>query len=458
MTKKKLIPLIFFFLLLGASATFLLVKKLSGNGINVILITIDTLRQDHTSIYNDKIYTTPNLELLSKEGAKFLQAYAPTGVTAPSHATLFTSQYPISHGLQSNRVTLNKNRTTLAEHLSKNGYQTAAIVSSFVLKSRFGLAKGFKYYEDDFPIEGSTVPKLERWRKFKDLKGFDQRADKTTQKAIHWLKKKRKTGQPFFLFIHYFDPHRPYDPPKPFKGQLSSRREKGISKEIGLYDEEILSTDHQIGLFLKTLSEMGLNKKTIVVITSDHGEGLMSHGIMGHGVYTYEEIVLVPLLFSWPGRILPDTVIKEPVGLIDLGPTILSLIGLPIPKSFYGLDLSRSLLMRAPLPQNRPLFFQRGYPRKKVKMASKYGEGHQFGVRMGKWKYFVGWGEKTEQLFNLQTDPGEKINVHQKYSELSKFLAMKIETWKKSFLRSPSTSKKLSNEDVEALKALGYLN
>jgi arylsulfatase A-like enzyme len=296
------------YLLYGVLILVLLVGVLyfirwwQGENPNVLLISIDTLRRDHCTPYGYERNTTPNLQVLAEQGAVFDLAYAPSATTAPSHVTMLTSLYPIGHQVLDNGWVLTEDAYTLAEHLGAHGYQTAAFVSSSVLDKRFGFAQGFTFFDDDFSSSKSTVHQ----KLWDDLpEGLDRRADDTTGKVIDWLKQQRDPDQPFFLFIHYFDPHDPYVPPKDV---LSKLRPKGkrltkLENQILKYDGEIMFTDREIGKLLGTLEQLGLKEETLVVVTSDHGEGLGQHGHMYHSINIYEEQVRVPLIFRYPAGI-----------------------------------------------------------------------------------------------------------------------------------------------------------
>jgi choline-sulfatase len=175
---------------------------------NLLLVTIDTLRADHCSGYGYAWPTTPQLDELTRDGVRFAAAYAPTPVTGPSHATLFTSLHPHHHGVLSNGATLPPEAFTLAEILDEAGYDTAAIVSAYPLKAKFGLAQGFRSYEDDFPAADASLPQP-RWEGQPLDEAYDRRAGATSDRALAWLAKRAPSGRPFFLWIHYFDPHSP---------------------------------------------------------------------------------------------------------------------------------------------------------------------------------------------------------------------------------------------------------
>jgi arylsulfatase A-like enzyme len=181
----------------------------------LLLISLDTTRSDHLSVYGYPRQTSPQLDALARQGVRFAAAYAASASTGPSHATLFTSLHPLQHGVVKNGLRLAEERETLAERLRAHHFQTAAVVSSFVLDAKFGFAQGFDLYDDDFAPEEATVT-TSKWDGREVPGSFDRRGDHTTRRALHWLREGRDPARPFFLFVHYFDPHLSYAPPEPF--------------------------------------------------------------------------------------------------------------------------------------------------------------------------------------------------------------------------------------------------
>jgi len=254
----------------------------------------------------EKESTTPRLERLLPTSVRFSAAYAPMPTTLPSHSSMFTGRLPRSLGVLKNGQVLATSAVTLTEILRDHGYHTAAIVSSFVLNRRFGTAQGFDSYDDDFP---ETPCKLvgKSWERF-DLEGsFCRRGNLTTDAAVTWLEKmgylhgtaapSKKATQPFFVWAHYFDPHYPYTPPEQDAALFPPRGENpsGLERSIAAYDSEIHFTDAQVGRLLDRLAADGILEDTVVIVAADHGEGLMRHGWMNHGLMIYEEAVRVPL-------------------------------------------------------------------------------------------------------------------------------------------------------------------
>lgn len=426
---------------------------------NILLITIDTTRQDHLSLYGYQRNTSPVLSELALQGIRFDLAYAPSATTGPTHASLFTSLYPPSHGVIKNGLSLDEKYLTLAEILSQQGYQTAAVTSSFVLDSEFGYGQGFDFFSDELPLDGSTT-QADLWEGHKVIGGFDRRADATTREAAEWLEEHRDPERPFFLFLHYFDPHSPYVPPEPLASNFAGREEphSGLEEIVLRYDAEIAFADREIGNLLHTLQRLALEESTLVVITADHGEGLMQHGHLEHGVHIYEEAVRVPLMIRWKEHIEPGQIVSAPVDLIDLAPTLLGLAGLP-PESrqMEGRNMASAIQGQEPWPQDHPVYlFRRFYALDPNQSAGPRGE--KFGIRLGRWKYIVGPEEQTRELFDLESDPGETKNLVDDFPEERDRLARRLDTWLHSVRRADQEADAINDEDRARLEALGYVD
>ena len=417
---------------------------------------MDTTRADHCSVYGYKSDTTPNLRAFAEEATVFDSAYSPTAETGPSHATMFTSLYPISHSLAKNGLKLNKDYECLAEILKNRGYQTAAVISSFVLDAKFGLAQGFEYYDDDFSRSISTMHR-NKWQGHAVTGGFDRRAGEVTGSTLRWLKFRQDSNSPFFLFIHYFDPHAPYVPPVSYASRFMPKNVSPLEKVIARYDGEVAYTDHEVGQVLQTLKQTGLEKNTIVIITSDHGEGLMQRGHMEHGVHIYEEAVRVPLMFRWPGRIKKRRTLTTPTGLVCITPTILDLAGID-PKNwpFHGQSLAANLRNDIPPDDNRPVYLLRCHYDGFIGDQKIWAKGEKFGIRLGKWKYIEGEEENTKELFDLEEDPKELNNLYSELLDKATEFSLQLKNWLKSY-RKAKPEIKIDKEDIEKLRTLGYV-
>ncbi len=318
------------------------VRPADGSRPNLLLITLDSTRADHLGCYGYPLPTSPVIDGVARGGVLFTDAISQIPLTGPSHATMMTGLHPHEHGAVRNGVPLPDRARTLAERLGEAGYRTAAFLSGWTLRARLsGLDQGFDLYDDSM---------RDRYR----LVNTQRFAHQVTPEALDWLR--RREDGPFFLWVHYFDPHAPYVRRPALLEDLDAREERRarrLPSRTLKYDSEIRHMDGQIGRLLSALRDLDLERDTLVVIAADHGESLGEHGYVGHGRFLYEEIVRVPLIISWPGRIPAGIAIGTPVALLDLTPTILALMGLPAPEYASGLDLS-PLLVRGESRRTAP--------------------------------------------------------------------------------------------------------
>jgi choline-sulfatase len=433
---------------------------------NVLLVVVDTLRADHTSAYGYARDTTPRLRALAEQGVRFENAYAPVGLTAPSHASLFTSLHPLTHGVVRNGLALGDEHVTLAEYLAVRGYQTAAVVSSFVLDREFGLGQGFAFYDDHFDPAEATV-ELAEWEGHAVGEAFDRRADHTTRRAVAWLRETRSADSPFFLFVHYFDPHAPYTPPASAAARFAPEG-PGPAAEVAAYDAEIAFTDAAIGRLLDALDELGLADATLVVVTADHGEGLMQRGYMLHGLSVHEEELRVPLLLRWPAQLPAGRSVAEPVSVLDLEPTLAELV--PIGRTGIaseGHSFAAALRGAGGLDAERPIFvYRRDFGPEPVRPAVVGEEpgaqarvsvaGRQYGLREGRWKYVIAPLEGPPALYDLEADPGELHDLSAREAGQARRLGEQLEAWLGVHAQPLPAAGTPSAEDRARLEALGY--
>jgi arylsulfatase A-like enzyme len=421
-----------------------------------LLVSIDTLRNDHCSVSGYERRTTPGLERLAERGVRMELTYAPTATTGPTHASIFTSLYPIAHGVRKNGMQLHDELETLAEALRDAGYRTGAVVSSFVLDAKFGYAQGFESYEDDFDPATATI-----FRTSFDGQpaegAFDRRADETTNRAIRLIEDLARAEEPFFAFVHYFDPHYPYTPPDGYDSMFATGSDDDLAATIGAYDGEIAFADREVDVLLRFLERSGLDDETLVVVTADHGEGLMDHGHLKHGIHVYEEAVRVPLLFRLPGGTEGGKILAEPVELLDLMPTILDLAGVEAGDDLQGRNLAGALRGTDRLDPGRAVYLhRRHYDPQTIGRIRVAGE--KFGIRVGPWKYIEGEEGDSPELFHLIDDPQERVNLADSRPDVAEDLASRIAAWKAAHARGGFEQPELSPEDRERLEALGYLN
>jgi arylsulfatase A-like enzyme len=428
---------------------------------NLLLVTLDTTRADHTSAYGYAHDTTPTLRAVAEAGARFALAYAASSSTLPSHATLMSGLAPIGHGVVKNGQVLPAGVETLAERLRARGFDTAAVVSSFVLDRRFGLDQGFGHWDDALPREQATW-RARRWNEFELVGGFDRRANHTTDHAIEWLEHGRRPDRPFFLFVHYFDPHAPYLPPAPFDARFAAHppaTAPGVAHELAApYDGEIAFTDAELGRLLARLATLGLAERTLVVITADHGEGLGQHGVAAHTVNVYEEAVRVPLVLRWPGRIPAGRVIEGPVDAVDVAPTLLALLEVAAPGApAAGRSLAGALLRGEALDPEHPVYLRRRPYDEPVRVHGQRVLGELFAVRRGRWKWIEGTRDGTRQLYDLAADPFERANVAGNHAPEAGALAALLARFRAERAVAGAPGGAIPPDVRERLEALGYV-
>ncbi len=352
----------------------------------VILISVDTLRADHLSCYGYRGRPTSNIDALAEGGTLFSGVSSPVPLTLPSHVSLLTSTYPFSHGVEDNGQQLGPQAETLAAALSAHGYHTAAFVGSFILDRRFGLNKGFDFYDSPFDLHQHEAM---------DPSDIKRLGEEVEHAAEQWLEKNSR--KPFFLFLHLYDLHTPYNLPA-----AAQTRFKGSG-----YQAELAYVDDVLGRFWAFLRQQGIWDKSLVILTSDHGEGLGDHGESNHGYFVYQSTLWVPLLMHWPAMTTPfGRCVEDPVSLLDVAPTILQFLGEPRPSRFQGRSLL-SLLKSKPSGATEDVYSE-----------SLYGHNH-FGVsalrslRVGRYKYIEA---PNPEFYDLIQDPAEMHNLfsHQK--------------------------------------------
>jgi arylsulfatase A-like enzyme/Flp pilus assembly protein TadD len=355
--------------------------KATPRGANVILITLDTTRADHLSCYAPGHAQTPNLDALAARGVRFTQATVQVPLTIPSHACIMTGAYPPIHGLRDmDGFVLDKSHPTIASLTQATGFVTAAFVGSRVLAKHFGLSHGFDTYDDDMGAD------KEEARLPGDF--AERRASVVTDRALEWL---IQNGQrKFFLWVHYYDPHAPYDPPEPYKRRYAGK----------LYDGEIAYMDEQIGRLLEGLARTGLESRTLIVAIGDHGESLGEHGESTHGVFLYDSTLNVPLIVAGPD-VPRGKVIDEHVRSIDIHPTVMEFLRVPPSSEAQGVSLWPLIQHGTPVRSNYS-YAETLYPR------TSMGWSELRAMRTDAWKLIVA---PHPELYDLQHDPGERQNV-----------------------------------------------
>jgi len=399
-----------------------------ARGYNLLLITLDTTRADRLGAYGFKAAHTPNLDRLAREGIQFDNGRTSVPLTLPAHSTLLTGREPPAHQVRNNGTyILRPEETTLAEVFKAAGYSTQALIAAYVLEGKFGLNQGFDDYDDMLDI--------------KDLSGnyrSEIPADRVYAKFLRWLERSPKS--PFFCWVHFYDPHAPYQAP---------RRWADIFPDDS-YSGELAFMDEYIGRIVQTLKERGLLKRTLVVVVGDHGEGFGEHAESGHGVFCYDEMLRVPLFFYRPGLLAEKRIVSRPVGLVDLLPTILAMYRLPLPAAVQGRSFAPLLAASGEVAESDAgRYFESMQGMEEMNWAPLTG------ILRGSLKYI---SLPEPELYDLQADPGERRNLYLKKNIQAKKLDSELHDLL-GRIRNPAQAvrHKLSGQDQESLRALGYL-
>lgn len=398
--------------------------SLSGDATrkNILLVTIDTLRADRLSCYSDQHVKTPNIDRLAGKAVLFSKAFANTTTTLPSHANILLGVSPLYHGVHDNlQFVVREDFLTLAEHLKTNGYSTAAFVGAYPLDSRFGLAQGFDTYDDDYPRQYDQ-----------NLSALERRAEEVVDSALEGMKRMRS---PWFVWIHCYDPHLPYEPPEPYKSRFKKNP----------YDGEVAYVDHVLGKLINHLETKRLFEETMIVFTADHGESLGQHGEMSHGFFAYNTSIWVPLIIKVPGG--GGIQVERFVSHLDIFPTVCDFAGVEKPSFLQGSSLLPVLKGKG-LVEN-PIFFESMYPYYSHGWAPIRG--------------FIRWGEKfidspIPEFYDLRKDFDERTNLAstKKLDDHRKQLRKLIED--QSSPESVRSGEKLDRDALKKLSSLGYIS
>lgn len=394
---------------------------------NVLIITLDTTRADHLGCYNGKYLFTPNLDDLGKKGILFENCYSTVPLTLPSHSTIFTGKYPISINVRNNgRYFLEKKHKTLAELFKEKGYYTFAVISSYVLMSKFGLSQGFSFYDDSLDATNkitdynSEISAGQVFNKFKLI----------LDKAI---------GRKFFGWVHFYDPHIPYSPPGKYAEKFKNDPYLG----------EISYMDEYVGKIVSELKKRKLFKNTVIVIAGDHGEDKGEHKELGHGIFCYDVSLRVPLIIVNSGIIPGPRRITSRVSLIDIYPTLSEVFGFKIDSDVQGTNLIPGI-KDPKLFTDQTIFFESLYGKEEMGWAPLTG------VVDKEFKYI---SLPEPELYDLKKDPGEKNNIFNFNRKIAKKLDQELAGfYKRHSGNSVSSSRKLSDKDIKHLATLGYIS
>lgn len=434
---------------------------------HVVLITVDTLRADHLASYGYHLKTSPNIDRLAEEGVRFDRAYTPIPMTGPAHFSMFTGRYPQEHGARINGVSLpgDSKWLTVPKILRRFGYTSGAFVSAWPLVGRLTqLDRDFDHYDEEMERSYQVFHSM-RW------------AEDVTRPALRWLEE-HKHEKNLFLWVHYFDPHEPYNLREEFADPEQVREphpdrpeyEKSVRNRMRRYDSEIGYADKHIGMLLRRLEKLGMRENTLVVLLSDHGEGLGEQGFVGHGRWLYESTTRVPWIMRLPGRIPAGSVIEQNVSTLDLAPTLLDLA---TPEFREETQISISHAGRSQVPaimdkvqtQSRPIRFvsfegKKGFIPSWISWVWRPNSGLPFriGKLDGSMKMIWTPEETRFEFYDLSSDPFElNTEVLAKGDRRYKFESDAFERWFESTDLAESESR-LDKRDKEILESLGYIN
>jgi len=436
-------------------------QNTSKDNFNIVLITIDALRADHLSCYGYYRNTSPNIDKIAEKGIIFKNVIAPSSWTVPSMVSLFTSVYPINHGIVKgfvkeqkihNQNVFSDDLITLAELLKANGYNTFGVASNLHLGEKLGFARGFDYFKC---LPFTSAP----W----------------VNKIIYSWESEINKSDKFFLWIHYFDPHLPYRSQKPWTEEYSSREitEKyelynknlselnelisilqhdraALSNLIALYDSDINYVDFYIG---NLINKFKLDENTLIIITADHGEEFLDHGMLDHGNNLHSETINVPFIVKFPYN-NRNGVIDQQISTLDIMPTIIDIL---------NINPLEQMLGKSALKKKGLLFWLMKLLINKERDESEFTELDKKSVLKAiltpEWKYIYNYKDKTQQLYNIKSDPEELDNLADKKAKQCNQLKKQLLNWVATSKTYPvkKQSFELSQEEKEKLKAMGYV-
>jgi len=413
---------------------------------NIILITLDTTRADRMGFLGSERGLTPNLDALAKQSVVFTRAYAQVPLTTPSHAALLTGTYPQFSHLEDLGAPLGKDLPYLPDLLHKHGYHTAAFLGAYILDPAAaapGFERGFDVYDANFH---QRKPGEDRY------KSVERRAEDVANRALGWLS--RHQQRPFFIWLHFYDAHDPYDPPEPFKTHYASAP----------YDGEIAYTDSIVGSFVEVLRKHGLYQNSVIAIAADHGEAFGEHGEERHGMFLYDETIHVPLLLKLPAEPLEGKRVEERVALAEVAPTLLEAAGIPAPATMQArslfpliemakidaakIDVAKSAIAGKGKGPERPVYSETNYAHR------AFGWSELRSWRTG--KYFYVQAPKRE-LYDQSSDPDAVKNLAPAAKAVADTLESQLADFQQrtSSIRTDQT--KVDPTQAEKLRALGYL-
>jgi arylsulfatase A-like enzyme/Flp pilus assembly protein TadD len=401
---------------------------------NIIFITVDTTRADRMGFLGNKLGLTPNLDAVARQGVVFEKAFSQAPLTPVSHATIFTGTYPQFHTVTDFGHPLPSLLPSVPEILQKSGYRTAAFIGSLILDPKAQMApgfdRGFDFFDAGFhPKQGPNESRYET---------VERRGGDVIAHTIAWLNK--KTQAPFFIWVHLYDPHAPYDPPPPYDKRFQDP-----------YDGEVAYSDACLGKLFQYLRQRGLYDRSLIVMMSDHGESLGAHGESMHGIFLYDETIHVPLLFKLPGSLLAGKRVTTRVRLLDVAPTLLSMLSLPLPPTFQGESLVPEMKSSPKAPGDLPAYAETEYPHR------AFGWAGIRAMRTGKYLYIRA---PKRELYDQTVDKKAEKNLAASSPAVTDTLGAQLDKFydqTTSYHGKPQQAA-TSAEQSENLAALGYVS
>ena len=400
---------------------------------NIILITLDTTRADRMGFLGSDRGLTPNLDALAKQGAVFTHAYSQVPLTTPSHAAILTGTYPQFNQVRELQAPLNPKIPYLPDLLRRSGYQTGAFLGSIILAPKLnaqGFDRGFSTYDAPFRPQKAGENRYE---------GEERRADAVVDSGLRWLAKKRPG--PFFLWLHFYDPHAPYDPPEPYKTKYTKEP----------YDGEIAYVDSVVGRFISSLKAQKLYDSAVIAVMADHGEAFGEHGERFHGIFLYDTTIHVPFFVKLPGAQFASTRVESRVGLVDVAPTLLEEAGLhPTMQGHSVLPLIRTAVRAGDSKQwgERKIYSESEYP------SISFGWSPLYALRSGKYLYVAA---PQRELYDQERDPAGEHNLAVSSGAIADTLLSQLSDLQSKTSGNAPVTADLQSRDSESLAALGYL-
>ena len=407
---------------------------------NIILITLDTTRADRMGFLGSKHGLTPNLDAVAQHGVVFTRAYSHVPITTASHTTILTGTYPQFNHVNDFGIPLSSRLPYLPDLLRAQGYHTGAFVGSLILDPLDGTApgfdRGFEVYDAGFHLRRHGADRY---------KSVERRAGDVVNHALAWLS--QLPNGPFFIWVHFYDPHDPYDPPAPFKAQFAAQP----------YDGEIAYADSCVGKLLDEIRKHGLYDETLIAVMADHGESLGAHGENTHGIFLYDETLHVPLLFKLPGKHTAGVRVDARARLVDVAPTILHEAGIAVPKEMQGESLSPLMAPKpgtaasgnaAPTPEERPAYAETDYPHR------AFGWSSLRALRTGKYLYIRA---PERELYNQVADPEAAHNLAPGAKAVADTVGAQLDDFRAKTSQTLVELAKPDAEQLQKLQALGYV-